>query len=771
MDARGNLDPLGYLALGVLALFIISVIIGVINVLTFKAPPEPEVRSTLTHIFDESYSRLVLVFPAEDLNPDLATALIGAFSNAICLPILEITANSTKVELSLLCPDNMVNTVRQTVLGVTNLPDIEISKVVSTSFGRALYTSIITTDKDPNLYPLSTIHRFTEVDPISSVLESVMPLAHNEQCSIHILLRYISDDNLEYINRQIKPLSEQLGYRTSPSQKRRLVEQRFYGLPTFAALVILSMVRPLDKPPGTRAVRFSSIASQIFQSEYSGLENSGWQKCDLPFPAIREDQNFFTANAAELAVLWHPFSNKVSMPGVRFLKRSSTTLDVNVATATGIALGTHRQRGDDITVHLPIEDLRLGHAVILGKTRVGKTTLAHNMARAIKELVPDSSLIILDPNGDWANDYALRSVPSHRVPHTYYLQFGNSDYPPALSLLTPPKGISIDSFIQSTSQTLKLVIQDQWTSPNMEDVLFNTVAALAQVPNATLLDVRRLYLDSSFRTRRVIPRISDEMVRNWWMDFDQSSISEQKRGTTAILTRINELTRSKPFRNITCRKEPGFDIGQVIEEGSDILISTVGPDIRAESNLLIEFLISRIHLTMFSRLGTLAARRPVFLLIDESQYIKGPSLPVLLSEAAKTGLCVVALTQYMDQWSDRLKDSILGNVGTLITFQVGPNDSRKLAHTLQPFTPAQAENLDKFEALVKMRVDGRTIPTYDIRTLPLSAPEDHPTYERIVEQTRARFTKPAHTLEPPPPLVPAAFEAAFSEVIEEVEED
>jgi hypothetical protein len=169
---------------------------------------------------------------------------------------------------------------------------------------------------------------------------------------------------------------------------------------------------------------------------------------------------------------------------------------------------------------------------------------------------------------------------------------------------------------------------------------------LAYNPGSTLLDIEKLYTIPGFR-RRILSRVPDEVVRDYWNQFDEWSATEQRQRTDPIRSRISVFTRSRAIRNITCRADAGFDIAQLIDEGADVLVSTVGPDIHGEADLLIEFLVSRIHLAMFSRLGSSQPRIPVFLMIDESQHIKGRSLPVLLSEAAKTGLCVVALTQYL----------------------------------------------------------------------------------------------------------------------------
>ena len=67
-----------------------------------------------------------------------------------------------------------------------------------------------------------------------------------------------------------------------------------------------------------------------------------------------------------------------------------------------------------------------------------------------------------------------------------------------------------------------------------------------------------------------------------------------------------------------------------------------------------------------------------------------------------------------------------------------------------------------------MRVDGRTIPTFNINTLPLTGEPDEATYRQVLEQSRARFTKPKELLKAP---VPKPFEAAFDPTIEALDED
>ncbi len=111
------------------------------------------------------------------------------------------------------------------------------------------------------------------------------------------------------------------------------------------------------------------------------------------------------------------------------------------------------------------------------------------------------------------------------------------------------------------------------------------------------------------------------------------------------------------------------------------------------------------------------------------------------------GLSLMLLTQFLDNWGDALCQSVINNVGGLFAFQLGPDDSKRLSNTLTPFSSDVVENLDLHEAIVKMRLDGRTLPAFDMRTLPIQRPSQPSVLAQIREQTRRRFARPRSVVE------------------------
>lgn len=709
------------------------------------------------------YSRLMLRGPAQPLDPVHALELPLALF-ALQIPLTLQLLIHDRAELAIICGADDTPVVLQAVHGADPTFDVTVEPHQPPTRVAERLIGSIQRSSHGDVLPLRDLDSFDPIDPLNRIFGAALPLG-GDTFELRYLARPIDAVRFKQaaseLTRPRVPLSfteviaTLIGKgpriaRFEPRLQRQL-EERLLAAPPVELLVAISLAGSDPTRLEHKARGISAALASRFDAGHGGLTTTEWRRSSAPLPLAtdwKQRPSGVLVTVTELAALYHRPAQDSVIP-VAHLKRPPTLLPPELEHARGILLGTHRQHEREVPIHLPVDELRLGHLVALGKTRVGKTTLGHQIVAQLPRLLPEASLCIIDPNGDWALDFAARSVRPDRIDRTYLLELGDTEHPPALPILSPPAGVALDTFIKTTFETFKLIFRDHWSPTRMETIAFKTLAALCQVPGSTLRDVERLYTNPAFR-QRLIARLPDADLRAYWSAFDRLSSSEQTSRTDPILNRLSVFTRARAIRNITCRTDDGFDIGAVLAEGADVLISTAGADIRDEADLLIEFLVARLQLAMFARLGTSGRRRPVALAIDESQHLKGPALPSLLSEAAKTGLFVVAMSQFLDQWTEPLANAILGNVGTTVVFAVGPNDSRRLGHALRPFRAEDAEDLDKFEALVKLRVDGRSMPAVDIRTLPVASPRNETALQRIREQTRARFTRPRAEVEREP---------------------
>src|SRR3954470_21551461 len=90
------------------ALIVISVILSVTLIVIGYAypepkppPPKPEVKSV--PLFDETYKRITLTFPSDDIKPSLFTELINAISYISTNVILEVNASKSNIHLAIIC--------------------------------------------------------------------------------------------------------------------------------------------------------------------------------------------------------------------------------------------------------------------------------------------------------------------------------------------------------------------------------------------------------------------------------------------------------------------------------------------------------------------------------------------------------------------------------------------------------------------------------------------------------------------------------------------
>lgn len=129
-------------------------------------------------------------------------------------------------------------------------------------------------------------------------------------------------------------------------------------------------------------------------------------------------------------------------------------------------------------------------------------------------------------------------------------------------------------------------------------------------------------------------------------------------------------------------------------------------------------LVSKIQMAAMKRQQVSASdRKDFFLYIDEFQNYVTDSIESILSEARKYRLGLIVAHQYLGQLhksdaltkSDvNLKDAIFGNVGSMMTYKIGPEDSKMMEEQFSPVYSSQDfMNMDKFQAALRLCVDGQ----------------------------------------------------------------
>src|SRR3989339_1256955 len=153
------------------------------------------------------------------------------------------------------------------------------------------------------------------------------------------------------------------------------------------------------------------------------------------------------------------------------------------------------------------------HMYIIGKTGMGKSVLLENMA--IQDIQNGEGFCFIDPHGSTA-EKLLDFVPHERIKDVVYFAPFDTDHPIGFNVMEDVGYDKRHLVVSGLMGALKRIWVDAWIA-RMEYILQNTLLALLEYPDSTLLDVNRMLTNKTFRAA-VIAKISDPIVRGFWVE-------------------------------------------------------------------------------------------------------------------------------------------------------------------------------------------------------------------------------------------------------------
>ena len=137
------------------------------------------------------------------------------------------------------------------------------------------------------------------------------------------------------------------------------------------------------------------------------------------------------------------------------------------------------------------------------------------------------------------------------------------------------------------------------------------------------------------------------------------------------------------------------------------------------AGLLGSLLVSTLQIETLSRANIEESdRRDFFAYVDEFQNYATEGFATILSEARKYRLSLTVANQYLAQIEQGTLAAVLGNVGSLVSFQVGVDDAEFLAQQLaSDLTPRDLMNVPKYHAYIRLLIDGVPATPFSMSTL------------------------------------------------------
>jgi len=405
-------------------------------------------------------------------------------------------------------------------------------------------------------------------------------------------------------------------------------------------------------------------------------------------------------------------------------------------------------RGQQTPFGIKAKD-RTRHVYVIGKTGMGKSTLLENMA--VQDIQNGEGLAFIDPHGQTA-EMLLDYIPEHRVKDVLYFAPFDAEHPVAFNVMEDVGADKRHLVVSGLMSVFKKIWIDAW-SARMEYILQNTLLALLEYPDSTLLGVNRMLSEKHYR-KKVIDNISDPAVKSFWVDeFLNYNERYMQEAGDAIKNKVGQFTANPLIRNIIGQPKSSFDLRQIMDE-KKIVIMNLSKGLVGESNanLLGSMLTTRIYLAAMSRADLsrdqLDQAPNFYFYVDEFQSFANATFADILSEARKYKLNLTIAHQYIEQMEEEVRNAVFGNVGTIISFRVGPFDAEVLETIFAPqFYAVDICNLGFAQVYLTLMIDGIGSKPFSAVTLP---PIERPSIsckEMVIHSSRQQFSRPRAEVE------------------------
>lgn len=596
--------------------------------------------------------------------------------------------------------------------------------------------------KNGSCYPIATYDKFTDIDPMGSVLSVLSKSENNEVSIIQIALESISSSwqgkGAYYADHGSK--NEDGSY--SPRSDKAIITEKI-SYPGFKVSVRVASTtnKTLNELVSSFGV-YTRSEGNGFSLKKIGIFGKSKIVTDL---TERKVTGSDILNIMEIATLWHLPSDKIKTAtiawGTSILSEPPENLP-NAITATDEDKQHINFFGKTVFKNrdtiFGIKDVdRRRHLWAIGKTGTGKSTCLENMA--IDDMKKDRGVCYIDPHGD-ACETLLDYVPKRRINDVIYFNPADSEYPITINPLEVRNKEEAELVVSGLMAIFTKVWANVW-SARMEYILRNAFLTLAEVPGSTLADVLSLISNQGYRAR-IVEKLTDKALVNFWRDeFDKMPPNLQKEAIAPIQNKVGQFVTSPMIRRVIGNAKSTIALDDAMNDGKIILANLsqgrLGED---NSALLGAMLITKLQLVAMRRVNIdEEKRRDFYLYVDEFQNFATTSFIKILSEARKYRLSVTLANQYMAQIPEDVQKAILGNAGTVTCFALGASDSEILHKEFaEVFSQNDLVNLSKYQIAIKMMIDGQSSRPFIANTLPLPISKNQ-NRQKVIDVSRSRW--------------------------------
>ncbi|MEI9966319.1 MAG: DUF87 domain-containing protein [Candidatus Moraniibacteriota bacterium] len=435
-----------------------------------------------------------------------------------------------------------------------------------------------------------------------------------------------------------------------------------------------------------------------------------------------DEEHSFLLNTEELASLFHFPISTTTTPKIKWLKAGAAPPPVNIP-AEGMLLGYNDYRGTKTDIRIPDTDRRR-HMYVIGQTGVGKSNFLQEMAK--KDAQNGKGFCFLDPHGDAIEDI-LGAIPRERAEDVIVFDPADVARPLGLNMLEfDPAHPEQKTFVINEMIGIFDQLYDMKTAggPMFEQYMRNAMLLIMEDPasGSTLMEIPKVLADEDFR-RLKLSRCKNPVVRDFWLKEAEKAGGEAALANMVpyITSKLTTFISNDLMRPIIGQQQSALNFREIMDQKKILLVNlSKGRIGEINARLLGMIIVGKILMAGLSRVDIAEdERQDFYLYLDEFQNVTTSSIAQILSEARKYRLVLILAHQFIGQLQEEISKAVFGNVGSLLSFRVGPEDAEFLEKQFAPVFRAQdLVNVDNYQCFVRLLLSGELTKPFNMKTYP-----------------------------------------------------
>lgn len=375
-------------------------------------------------------------------------------------------------------------------------------------------------------------------------------------------------------------------------------------------------------------------------------------------------------------------------------------------------IGSVQVRGEPTMFGLRRSD-RSRHIAVLGETGVGKSSMLELLA--IADIYSRHGMAVIDTEGTLSGAI-LRRVPRERASDVVFIDFTDTDYPPAFN----PLDLQDPSLKMRAIHELVLALQPLFAElqPPAEMLLRQTLSVLIDAPETTLLDIPRFLNDKPYRSRLLV-YTDDIAARSFWQsDFPVWS-KKNDQGAVSIVeisNAIQKIAQEPWLTNILGQPSTSFSVSRILQQHGILLVRCRVVEGQAFGAQLLGSLVGvSVHMATLARAEMSAQyRQPFYVYIDEAQAVLHDDWPAKMHEARRFAVGYAVSAQ-----PSKNQERLLEAAGSKLCFRVAkvqPATTKQLGPDVMGYDVMTLANR---QFVASVSVDGAHVAAFTAISLTL----------------------------------------------------